>query len=192
MAWSPTSRTPCWFRLATRRSRELRDDRTKQRILSGRRFDSDQLHQIYQSVIANLNSLRKKRTYNENDNESLFCINVGSLSFGGPASISIAQAGTAVASSLIFKQALDVQPDGFGGCLVVDAPDEVLPLYGQLTNNTLTLLLPLGGGVSDLFTVTFAGDTITGTLTDSFGDLAMFNVTKSAVVAGPRRRAVRP
>jgi len=130
-------------------------------------------------------------TYNENDNESLFCNNIGSLSFGGPASISIAQAGGAVSGSLIFKEALDVQPNGFGGCAVVDAPDEVFPLFGQLSNNTLTLLLPLGGGVSDLFTVTFAGNTITGTVTDSFGDLATFNATKSAV-AGPRRRAVRP
>jgi len=124
-------------------------------------------------------------TYNETDNESLFCFNVGSLSFGGPASISIAQAGNAVAGSLIFKEALEVQSNGFGGCVVVDAPDEVFPLYGQLSNNTLTLLLPLGGGVSDLFTVTFAGDTITGTLTDSFGDLAMFNATKSAAAVAP-------
>jgi len=94
-------------------------------------------------------------------------------------------------SSLIFKEALDVQPNGFGGCAVVDAPDEVFPLFGQLSNNTLTLLLPLGGAVSDLFTVTFAGNTITGTLTDSFGDFATFNATKSAI-AGPRRRVVRP
>jgi hypothetical protein len=130
-------------------------------------------------------------TYNETDNESFFCVNIGSLSFGGPASISIAQAGNAVAGSMIFKEALDVQPNGFGGCAVVDSPDEVFPLWGQLSNNTLTLLLPLGGGVSDLFTVTFAGNTITGTLTDSFGDLATFNATKSAV-AGPRRRVVRP
>jgi hypothetical protein len=71
-------------------------------------------------------------------------------------------------------------------------PMRFFRFYGQLTNNTLTLLLPLGGGLSGLFTVTFVGDTITGTLTDSFGDLAVFNVTKSAVVAGPRRRAVRP
>jgi hypothetical protein len=131
-------------------------------------------------------------TYTEIDDETFRCLNIGSLRFSGPVSISIAQAGNAVASSLIFHQALDVQSDGFGGCVPVNIGDEVLPLYGQLSNNTLSVVLPVGSS-SALFTVTFAGNTIQGTITDSFGDVATFSATKTAAPAipGPRRRVVR-
>ena len=124
-------------------------------------------------------------TYSETDNETFTCLNIGSLTFGGPASVVIVQAGNAVSGSLILKQAEDVSPDVFGNCVVVDVGDEVLPLYGTVSGNTLTLLLPLGGGAADQFTVTFSGDTMTGTLTDSFGDFASFSATKSASAALP-------
>jgi hypothetical protein len=124
-------------------------------------------------------------SYSEIDNETSFCFNIGSLAFDGPASLSIVQAGNAVSGWLIFQGAEDVSSDGFGNCFVVNIGDEVLPLYGTLSGNTLTLLLPLGGGVQDLFTVTFSGDTVTGTITDSFGDAASFTATKSASAAPP-------
>jgi hypothetical protein len=124
-------------------------------------------------------------SYSETDNEAFSCLNIGSLSFDGPASVSIVQAGNAVSGWLIFQQAEDVRSDGFGDCVVVDIGDEVLPLYGTLSGNTVTLLQPLGGGVQELFTVTFSGDTLTGTLTDSFGDAASFTATKSASAAPP-------
>jgi len=93
---------------------------------------------------------------------------------------------------LILQEALDISSDGFGDCMVVNVPDEILPLYGNVSGNTLRLLVPLGGGVSDLFSVTFAGDTITGTITDSFGDFGSFSATKPATAPpGPRRRVVR-
>ncbi len=132
-------------------------------------------------------------TYSESDNESLFCINIGILRFSGPASVSIVQAGNAVSGALVFKQALDVQSDGFGGCVPVNIGDEVLPLNGQLSNNVLNVVLPIGGR-SALFNVTFAGNTIQGSIADSFGSAAVFNVTKAAFSAppGPRRRVVRP
>jgi hypothetical protein len=124
-------------------------------------------------------------SYSEVDDERAFCINIGSLSFDGAASLSIVQAGNAVSGWLIFQGAEDVRSDGFGNCFVVNIGDEVLPLYGTLSGNTLTLLLPLGGGVQDLFTVTFSGDTANGTITDSFGDAASFTATKSASAAPP-------
>jgi len=124
-------------------------------------------------------------TYSETDNETFTCLNIGSLTFDGPVSITIVQAGNAVSGSLILKQAEDVSPDVFGDCFVVDIGDEVLPLYGTVSGNTLTLLLPLGGGAADQFTVNFSGDTMTGTLTDSFGDFGSFTATKSASAALP-------
>jgi hypothetical protein len=124
-------------------------------------------------------------SYNETDNETFTCLNIGSLSYSGNASVSIVQAGNAVSGSLIFESALDVSSDGFGNCVVVDVGEEVLPLYGNLSGNTLTLQLPLGNGATNVFTFNFNGDTITGTLTDSFGDLAQFTTTKSASAAPP-------
>jgi hypothetical protein len=124
-------------------------------------------------------------SYSEVDNEQLFCANIGSLAFDGDASLSIVQAGNNISGWLIFQGAKDVSSDSFGNCFVVDAGDVVLPLYGTLSGSTLTLLLPLGGGVQDLFKVTFSGDMVTGTLTDSFGDAAQFTATKSASAAAP-------
>jgi len=107
--------------------------------------------------------------------------------------MSIAQADNAVAALLIFHDALDVQSDGFGGCAPVDIGDEVLPLYGQLSNNALSVTLPIGS-TSALFKVTFAGNAIQGSIVDAFGDVASFNASRSAEPAppGPRRRVVRP
>ena len=119
-------------------------------------------------------------SYNEADNEAVSCLNIGSLTYGGPASISIVQAGPAVSGLLILEEALDVSSDGFGNCVVVDAGEEILPLYGTLSGSTLTLQLPLGGGLTDVFTVNFNGDALTGNVVDSFGDQAVFTTTKSA------------
>ncbi|HLQ43692.1 MAG TPA: hypothetical protein VK137_03100, partial [Planctomycetaceae bacterium] len=124
-------------------------------------------------------------SYSEIDDERSFCLNIGSLAFDGAASLSIVQAGNAVSGWLIFQGTKDVSSDSFGNCFVVDAGDQVFPLYGTLSGATLTLLLPLGGGVQDLFAVTFSGDTVTGTITDTFGDAASFMATKSASAAPP-------
>ena len=124
-------------------------------------------------------------TYSETDNETFTCLNIGSLTFGGPISVAIVQAGNAVSGTLILEQAEDVSPDPFGNCVVVDIGAEVLPLYGTLSGNTLTLLLLLGGGAADQFTVNISGDTMTGTLMDSFGDLGSFTATKSASAVLP-------
>ena len=124
-------------------------------------------------------------SYNETDDERSFCLNIGSLAFGGAASLSIVQAGNAVSGWLMFQGTKDVSSDSFGNCFVVDAGDQVFPLYGTLSGTTLTLLLPLGGGVQDLFTVTFSGDTVTGTINDTFGDAASFTATKSASAVPP-------
>ncbi|HEX7421447.1 MAG TPA: hypothetical protein VF505_16270 [Thermoanaerobaculia bacterium] len=125
-------------------------------------------------------------SYSETDNETSTCINFGALTFSGPASLSIVQAGTAISGSLIFHGAQDVSSDGFGDCFVVDVGDEVLPIYGSLTaTNTLTLILPVGGGAVDQFVLTFSGGAVTGTIADSFGDAATFTATKSTSAAPP-------
>ncbi|PYQ47314.1 MAG: hypothetical protein DMF59_19185 [Acidobacteria bacterium] len=126
-------------------------------------------------------------TYSETDNEAPFCNNIGSLKFSGPASVSIVQAGNSLSGVLILQDELTVTSNGFGGCLVIDAPDAVLPLYGTLSGNTMTATVPLSSGIAASFTVTFDSTTIRGSLTDAFGDLATFTATP-----GPRHRAVRP
>jgi hypothetical protein len=131
-------------------------------------------------------------TYSEVDNDGMFCFNVGSLAYDGPASVSIVQAGNAVSGSLIFEDALDVSSDGFGNCVVVNVGEEVLPLYGILSGNALTLQLPLGGGATDLFTVTISGDSLTGTIVDSYGDQASFSATRSASAASPVINTFQP
>lgn len=124
-------------------------------------------------------------TYTETDNEQFSCVNIGTLTFDGPASLTLVQSGTAVAGWLTFHQAEDVAPDAFGNCAVVNIGDEVLPLYGTVANNTINLTLPLGGGVSIQFAVSISGNTATGTVTDSFGDAASFTVMKTAVATPP-------
>jgi hypothetical protein len=123
-------------------------------------------------------------SYSEVDNESLSCINIGSLTFSDVATVSINQAGNAVSGALILEGAESVASDGFGGCTVVNLGKEVLPLYGTLSGKTLTLLLPLGGGAAEQFIVNFTGDALTGMLTDSFGDSNSFSATKS-IAASP-------
>ncbi len=75
--------------------------------------------------------------------------------------------------------------DGFGGCYVVDSGDEVLPLYGTLSGNSVTLDLPLGGGAIIEFVVTFSGDAVDGTVNDSYGDTASFTATRTSSAAAP-------
>ena len=54
-----------------------------------------------------------------------------------------------------------------------------------LSGNALTLPICLGGGVEFLFTVTFSGNTVSGTLNDTFGDVGSFMAAKSASGAPP-------
>ena len=132
-------------------------------------------------------------TYTEVDDGSSFCVNIGLLRFTGAASVSIAQAGNAIAGSVTFHDAVQIQSNGFGGCAPVNIGDEVLPLWGQLSNGTLNVVLPVGS-VAAQFNVTFAAGTIQGTIFDSVGDSARFSATKTATPPppGPRRRVVRP
>jgi hypothetical protein len=132
-------------------------------------------------------------TYTEVDDGSSFCVNLALLRFTGAASVSIAQAGNAIAGSVTFHDAVQIQSNGLGGCVPVNIGDEVLPLWGQLSNGTLSVVLPVGS-VSALFNVTFAADKIQGTIADSVGDAASFSATKTAAPAppGPRRRVVHP
>jgi hypothetical protein len=133
-------------------------------------------------------------TYNEVDDETSFCLNIGSLRFSGPALISIVQAGSAISGALILQNELTVTSDGFGNCVAINAPDSVIPLFGTLSGNTLTNTVPFGSGAAT-FTLTL-GDTITGNLVDSFGDVAAFSAAKNVLppppAPGPRRRAVKP
>jgi hypothetical protein len=124
-------------------------------------------------------------SYTETDNVTSTCLNFGALRFTGSATLSLAQAGTEVAGVIVFHDAQDVSSDGFGNCFVVGVGDEILPLYGTLSGNTVTLTLPLGGGATDQFTVTFDGTTANGTIADSFGDSASFTATKSVSVVPP-------
>jgi hypothetical protein len=123
-------------------------------------------------------------SYSEADNDSLFCFNIGTLQYDGAASISIVQAGNNVSGYMAFEDTLDVS-SSFGSCVVVNAGEQVFPLYGTLSGNTLTLQLPLGNGVSDLLTVHFNGDSLTGTIIDSYGDQAAFTMTKTSSAAPP-------
>lgn len=131
-------------------------------------------------------------TYSESDNDSLFCFNVAGLAFDGPASLSIVQSGDAISGSLVFENTLNVSSDGFGNCSVVNAGEQVLPLYGTLSGNTLTLTTLLGGGVTDLLSVTFNDGALTGTLTDSYGDYASFDAMRTANAAAPAVTSFQP
>jgi hypothetical protein len=104
------------------------------------------------------------------------------------------QAGSAISGALILQNELTVTSDGFGNCVAINAPDSVIPLFGTLSGNTLTNTVPFGSGAAT-FTLTL-GDTITGNLVDSFGDVAAFSAAKNVLppppAPGPRRRAVKP
>ncbi len=119
-------------------------------------------------------------SYTESDNETSTCLNIATLTYSGPASLTIIQAGSDIAGWLTFHNAEDVVSDAFGTCTIVNVGDEVLPVYGTLAGNTVQFNLPLGGGAADLVSVTFGGGTANGTLQDSFGDTASFTSTQTA------------
>lgn len=99
--------------------------------------------------------------------------------------MTVVQSGSEMAGWIVFHHAQDVRSDGFGNCLIVSLGDQVLPLYGTLSGGTLTLILPVGGGAIDQFTVTFDGTTANGSIGDSFGDSASFTATKSVNLLPP-------
>jgi len=136
-------------------------------------------------------------TYMESDNGLAFCFNVGTVNFTDAASVSIVQAGNAVSGVLVLENTLTIASDGFGNCQVLDGGEEVLPFYGTLTNGVVNLTVPLdSAGDVQAFTFNLSGDNVSGTMTDSFGDVMSFTTTRSATPPAPtpsaRRRAVRP
>jgi hypothetical protein len=124
-------------------------------------------------------------SYNEIDNDGQFCFNVGFLTFDGNASVSLVQAGTSVSGSIAFENTLSVSSDGFGNCVVIDSGEQVLPLYGTLSGNSLTLQLPIGNGASEVFSISINNGALTGTISDSFGDTASFDGTLTASASAP-------
>lgn len=117
--------------------------------------------------------------YQEIDNVAPFCLNLGSLTFGGAASVSAIQAGNAISGTLTVEDSLNAVQDGFGGCGVVNVGEVVLPLYGTLSGGSLILVVPQGGGVVNNYNVTFSSSSVAGTVSDSFGDILSFSTTKS-------------
>ena len=133
-------------------------------------------------------------SYTESDNGLAFCFNVGNVNFADAASVDVVQAGNAISGALVLENTLAIVSDGFGNCVVIDGGQQVLPFYGTLNNGVVSLTLPISGnGAVQLLTFNLAGDTISGTMQDSFGDAMSFTATRSATPApGPRRRAVKP
>ena len=119
-------------------------------------------------------------SYTERDNAAFTCLNFSSLTFSGPASLTIVQAGNAVAGWLTFHEALAISSDGFGNCIAVPIGDEVLPVYGSVASNAVKLTLPIGSGAVIVTSVTFNGDAVSGTVNDSFGDTGAFTAKRSA------------
>ena len=126
-------------------------------------------------------------TYDESDDESTFCLNVGIIHFGGAAAVTVTQAGAAVSGALSLENAYSVVSDGFGDCQVVNLGEVVYPLYGTLAGNRLTTTLAFGGEGVQLFTIDFSGDSLSGTMADSFGDASVFNASRASRL---RKRAV--
>lgn len=118
-------------------------------------------------------------SYTEQDNETFTCLNIATLTFSGDASLTVIQAGSNVTGWLTFHNAEDVVTDGFGGCAIVGIGDEVLPFWGTLSGNTLQATVPVGTTAVAL-SVTLGGDAANGTLQDSVGDVAAFNLTRTA------------
>src|SRR5437667_2572990 len=118
-------------------------------------------------------------TYSESDNGLAFCFNIGTVPFAGTASMSLVQAGTAISGAVILEDTLTIVSDGFGNCAVLNGGEEVLPLYGTLPNGAVRATAPFRAGAIAM-TVNLAGDTATGTMTDSFGDVMTFSATRSA------------
>lgn len=123
-------------------------------------------------------------SYTEADNETRTCLNIGTLQFSGDASLSIVQAGSTASGWLTFHDAEDVSSDGFGNCFIVGVGDSVLPISGSIVNNVLTTTVPLGSNSALQIKLTL-GDVISGTVVDSFGDQAVFNVARTASAPAP-------
>ncbi|HEX9160574.1 MAG TPA: hypothetical protein VF980_02620 [Thermoanaerobaculia bacterium] len=133
-------------------------------------------------------------SYTEQDNLLFTCANASSLTFSGPATLTIVQGGSDVAGWLTFHNAESVTSDGIGNCAVIDIGDETLPVYGSVANNTLNVLAPFAGLTLNVV-LSFNGNSVTGNLQDSNSDVATFNATRTALqvnVPRPKRRAVRP
>jgi hypothetical protein len=124
-------------------------------------------------------------SYTEVDNDGQFCFNVGFLTFDGAASVSLVQAGTSVSGSVAFENTLSIASDGFGNCVVVNSGEQVLPIYGTLSGNSVTLQMPIGNGVSETLSVSINNGALTGTISDSFGDTASFDGTLTASASAP-------
>ena len=136
-------------------------------------------------------------TYMETDNGLAQCFNVGNVNFADNASVSIVQAGNAISGVLVLENTLTIVSDGFGDCQVLDGGEEVLPFYGTLSNGAVSLTVPLdSAGDVQAFTFNLSGDTVSGSMTDSFGDVMSFTTTRTAPPPAPtpsvRRRAVKP
>ena len=132
-------------------------------------------------------------SYAESDNGFSFCVNVGQVNFNGAASVDLIQAGNMVSGALVLEDTLSIVSNGTGSCAVVDNGEQVLPIYGTISNGTVNLTVPIGNGAVQAFVFNFSGDKITGAMQDSFGDIMQFSTTRAAAPAPPplRHRAVQ-
>lgn len=137
---------------------------------------------------------RFEGTYDETDNGQAICFSVGLVPFNGSASVIVNQSGNDVSGALVLEDTLTIVSDGFGNCAVLDNGEEVLPFFGAISNGTINLSAPAGNAVQQ-FTFKLSGDTIAGTMQDSFGDAMQFTTTRSGALPapppGPRQRAVK-
>jgi len=150
--------------------------------------------QLNAQVPASDFSGRFEGTYDETDNGQALCFNVGLVPFSGDASVIINQSGNSVSGALILEDTLAIVSDGLGNCAVVENGEQVLPFYGTISNGTISLTAP-SGGVVQQFAFKLSGDTVAGTMQDSFGDAMQFTTTRSAALPAPppapRQRAVK-
>ncbi len=118
-------------------------------------------------------------SYTETDNTISQCLNIGSLTYSGPATLTVNQAGTDVSGWLTFHNSESVSSDGFGNCVIVNSGDEVLPVYGTLASNVLTTVAPFAGLTLQL-QLTFSGGSVTAQMQDSNGDVAAMTGSQSS------------
>jgi len=132
-------------------------------------------------------------TYAESDNGFAICVNVGAVNFQGAASVNLIQAGNMVSGVLVLEDTLAIVSNGNGACAVIEGGQQVLPVYGTISNGTVSLTVPLNTGALHAFVFNFSGNTISGTMQDSFGDLMQFSTTRTAQPTPPsgRRRTAR-
>lgn len=131
-------------------------------------------------------------SYDEVDDETSLCFNIAALAYSGTGVVRVVQAGDLVTGSITMEGTESITSDGFGDCFVVDAGEEVLPLYGTLASNQLSTTLPVFGTAAQ-YTMTFAPNTISGTISDDFGDLLTIDAARTPPSApSSRRRAVVP